>query len=310
MRWRVLIVPFAQSRSSALLTHGVSLLPFWRTSPKRSFVPLAANWPIDLAVRHLHRRDVERGRQVDDEPVDLAVLERLHRGVVRVVDLGRRARLDQVDDVVVARRPDLGTQLVLLEAVDRSHRRDRLALAADDRLVHEVVRLREVHRLRALRVVRDLRDVEVERLLAGAEGVVERGHRPLDLRLREAELLRDRVGDGGLVALAAVRVADLPRLRLLGAAEPGRERRVVGADRQRRGVEQAELVLRAAGNRRRRGSGRRRGGAAGRCCHDDQGGGDGEACDERFAHGASPLLDPSKRGRAYHIESHYFTFDS
>src|SRR6478736_7749760 len=30
MRWRFLIAPFDQSRSSALLTHGVSLLPFWR----------------------------------------------------------------------------------------------------------------------------------------------------------------------------------------------------------------------------------------------------------------------------------------
>ena len=42
MRWRVLIVPFAHSRSSALLTHGVSLLPFGRTSPKRSLPPDAA----------------------------------------------------------------------------------------------------------------------------------------------------------------------------------------------------------------------------------------------------------------------------
>ena len=42
MRWRVLIVPFAHRRLSALLTHGVSLLPFWRTSPKRSFPPDAA----------------------------------------------------------------------------------------------------------------------------------------------------------------------------------------------------------------------------------------------------------------------------
>ena len=42
MRWRVLIVPFAHRRLSALSTHGVSLLPFWRTSPKRSFPPDAA----------------------------------------------------------------------------------------------------------------------------------------------------------------------------------------------------------------------------------------------------------------------------
>ena len=48
----------------------------------------------DLAVRHLHRGDVERGRQVDDEPVDLAVLQRRDRGVVRVVDGRRWRRLD------------------------------------------------------------------------------------------------------------------------------------------------------------------------------------------------------------------------
>ena len=43
MRWRFLIVPFAHSRVNALSTHDVSLLPFARTRPKRSFEPFAAN---------------------------------------------------------------------------------------------------------------------------------------------------------------------------------------------------------------------------------------------------------------------------
>ena len=69
----------------------------------------------DLAVRHLHRRHVEGGRQVDDEAVDLADLQRLDGGVVRVVDLHRRGRLDRVDDVLVARRAELGAEPVLLQ---------------------------------------------------------------------------------------------------------------------------------------------------------------------------------------------------
>jgi hypothetical protein len=38
-----LIVPLAHSRSSALLAHAVSLLPFWSTRPKCSFAPPDAN---------------------------------------------------------------------------------------------------------------------------------------------------------------------------------------------------------------------------------------------------------------------------
>src|SRR5947208_3391562 len=52
----------------------------------------------DLPVRHLDRGDVERGRQVDDDRVDLLALEREHRLIVRVVDLRLRRRLDHVDD--------------------------------------------------------------------------------------------------------------------------------------------------------------------------------------------------------------------
>src|SRR5918994_4904816 len=93
----------------------------------------------DLAVRYLHRRHVERGRKVDDEAVDLAVLQRGHGGVVRVVDGDRLTRLDVPHDVLVTRRPKLRAELVLAQAVDRAHRRDGLALEAHDRLVDEVV---------------------------------------------------------------------------------------------------------------------------------------------------------------------------
>src|SRR6185312_8375764 len=124
--------------------------------------------PDDDAVRYLHGGHVERRRQVDDDAVDLAVLERLHRGVVRVVDERARRGLDAVDDVRVARRAELRAEFVAPETRDRPDLRDGLALSADDRLVDEVVRLREVDGLRAGRAERNLVDVEVERLVAGA----------------------------------------------------------------------------------------------------------------------------------------------
>src|SRR3954449_3542377 len=80
----------------------------------------------DFAVGDLHGSHVERGRKVDHEAVDLPVLERLHSRVVRVVDLRRAVRLDLLDDVVVARRPDLCAEPVLPEPVDRAHRGNRL----------------------------------------------------------------------------------------------------------------------------------------------------------------------------------------
>src|SRR6476646_8100239 len=157
--------------------------------------------PDDLGCRNLHARDVERGRQVDDDAVDETALERLNRLVVRVVGPARRG-LDHVADVRRARRADLGSEPVVLERSDRLRTRDWLALQRDERLVHEVVALREIDRLCPLRAVGHLRQVEVERLLPGPVRVVEGDDGPLDLSRGEAELLRDCVGDGGLVALA------------------------------------------------------------------------------------------------------------
>ena len=64
------------SRPIAALTHAVSGLSL--SSDDAEVLARrrgAANWPTMIAVVELHARHVERGRQVDDEPVDLPVLE-------------------------------------------------------------------------------------------------------------------------------------------------------------------------------------------------------------------------------------------
>ena len=43
---------------------------------------LGRELPDHFAVRDLYGGDVERRRQVDDEPVDLLVLQRLHRAAL------------------------------------------------------------------------------------------------------------------------------------------------------------------------------------------------------------------------------------
>src|SRR5581483_10794375 len=63
------------------------------------------------------------------------------------------------------------------------------------------------------------------------------------------------VGNRRLVALAAVRVADLPAVALVPPV-PRRVRRVVGADRQRPGG-QGRAIGRLGAPRRRRGDGKR-----------------------------------------------------
>ena len=111
-------------------------------------------------------------------------------------------------------------------------RRDLRALVDDDRLVHVVVRPAEIDDLRAGGRVGDLVDVEVERLRPGRVGTVERHVGPRHLALRVAELRRDRVGDGGLVALARRGIVDLPLRALRAARIPRRVGRIVGADRE------------------------------------------------------------------------------
>ena len=115
--WSRLSVPSARSELIALFTHAVSGLPFASTTPKRSVaLPLFSNWPRILLSGHLHGRHVERGRQVDDEPVDLLVLQREHRAGVRREHGRLRRRLDRRRDERVARRAELRAELELLQA--------------------------------------------------------------------------------------------------------------------------------------------------------------------------------------------------
>ena len=147
--------------------------------PKRSRAPRCGSLPTIVPFVELDRDDEERGRQVDDDAVDLPGVQRRDRVVVRVVH-GRALRgPDEPRDVAVARRPDLGAELVRPEAGDGPDARDRRPGVRDDRLVDEVVRVRERDVPRALGRERDLRHVEVERLVAGPERVVERNRAPL-----------------------------------------------------------------------------------------------------------------------------------
>ena len=73
--------------------------------------------PDDLAVVELRAGHVEGGRQVDDEAVDLLVLERRDRRVVGVVDARSFVGLMTSLIVVVARRPDLGAELMYASAI-------------------------------------------------------------------------------------------------------------------------------------------------------------------------------------------------
>ena len=240
------MVPFAHRRLSARFTHLTSVLPFSNTMPKRSRCASLRELADDRAVRRAARRR-RRTRSAGRRRCRRSgrVVQRRDRVVVRVVH-GRALRgPDEPRDVAVARRADLGAELVRPQAGDGPHARDRRSRVRDDRLVDEVVRVRERDVPRTLRRERDLRHVEVERLVAGPERVVERDCAPRHLALREAELPRHRVGDGRLVPLAARRVRDLPRL-LRRAAPPRRERRVVGREAELALLDEIEVRLRAA----------------------------------------------------------------
>ena len=68
--WICFRVPFAFSCASAPFTQAASGLPFADHAEVLA-ARLRRQLAEDLAVRHLHRSDVEGGRQVDDERVDL-----------------------------------------------------------------------------------------------------------------------------------------------------------------------------------------------------------------------------------------------
>src|SRR5262245_43893484 len=106
--------------------------------------------PDDRPVVQLCSHYVEGRREIDDDAVDLARLERGDRVVVRVVDRGRLRGPDEPGVVVVTCGTELGAQLVRAQARDGLYPRDRSTGVGDDGLVHEVVRVRERHVLRAL----------------------------------------------------------------------------------------------------------------------------------------------------------------
>src|SRR5205085_4934333 len=232
----------ARGQAVALGEHHAEVL--WRADGREL--------PDDRRLGDLDGGDVEGRGEVDDDPVDLV---RLQAGVDvarGVVDGWLLARLDVLRHVGVARRPDLDPELVLLDVGTGFRRGDRRPFEPDQRLVDVVVGIAEVDALRARGRVRDLVDVEVEALRARLERLLEGDDHPVDIAFLEAELPGDRVGDRALEALARVRVADLPRRPFRrGAAEPGRERRIVGADRQLSLVDEVELVDGATGALRR-----------------------------------------------------------
>jgi hypothetical protein len=155
--------------------------------------------------------DEEGSRQVHNDPVDLPGVEGRDGIVLVVVHAGILGRLNVVHDVVVRRRPQRSPQLVRAELLDGGRLGDRRSLHRDERLVHLVIRVAEVHRLVASWLVRHLVDEEVEVLLTGLERLGERDLGPLNLLRREAEPLGDRVRDGALEPLAVVGIVDLPR---------------------------------------------------------------------------------------------------
>ena len=107
-----LIVPFAQRRLSARFTQRASAMPFSKHHPEVLALPRGSGACRRSRRRRAARRHVERGREVDDDAVDLAVLERRRPRRWSVVDGGVCERADVIGDVVVARRPDLGAELV------------------------------------------------------------------------------------------------------------------------------------------------------------------------------------------------------
>ena len=136
--------PESSSSSIAWETQAVSGESLASRAPHWS-PPGAANWPTIVASRHLGGGQVERGRQVDDDRVDLAVLQRRDDVVGVVEDLRLARRLDLVV------RPRRGWWCRSGRRSSRpSGRRARSRSAAsesferDDRLVGRVVGRREV----------------------------------------------------------------------------------------------------------------------------------------------------------------------
>ncbi len=213
----------------------------------------------------LDAREVERGRQVHDDRVDLAVLEGELGIVVGVEHLRPCGRLDLLLDRVEARGAGSRADQQALEVGDGGGAGGRRGLDRDDRLRRLVIRRAEVHCFAAVVGDGELLQVEVEVLRPGRDGLLESCAHPDDVRRGEPEFLGDGVGDRGLEALTGLgRVVD----------HPGVVGGLAGADR--------ELALGDEVRHRRR---RRAGGEA---QGDDGSGADGDGAeDPGTGHGVS-----------------------
>ncbi len=231
--------PLDLSSSIAADTQSVSD-EFLASSAPHLSPPGAGNGADDLAVGHLHRGQVEGGRHIDHDRVDLALLERLDDVVGVLEDARLRRRVDLGLHGLEARGADLHADRRVLEVVERGRVGEVGALRRDDRLVGLVVGRGEIDCLGALWRDRDLVDVEVEVLRPRRVGGVERLGHPVHLVGAEAELVGDRVGDGALEALAVRRVVVL-EVRRVG--------RLVGGDGERPALERVERVGLTVGER-------------------------------------------------------------
>ncbi len=98
--WSFAIVPFDVSASIALFDATDERVALLEHEPEALLRARRGQLADDDAVVELRRRDVERRRQVDDDPVDLAVLQRLDRLVV-VVEDERVAELGLITFLIV-----------------------------------------------------------------------------------------------------------------------------------------------------------------------------------------------------------------
>ena len=214
--------PDSSSSSTAWEMHAVSADSFSSSAPHWS-PPGALNWPTIFAARDLRRGQVERGRQVDDDGVDLFVLQRRDDVVGAVEDLRLFVGFDLFFDRFEAGGADLDADLGGLQFFQRGRVGRIGVLQRDHRLVGRVVGRREVDRLFADRGDRDLVDVEVEVFRPRRVGGVERARPSTPPRPSGSRGGGDRVGDRALEAFAVGRVV---------VFEVGRVGGFVGRDRQ------------------------------------------------------------------------------
>ena len=163
-------VPSALSAAIAWFTHVYERVALLRRPARSAPGPRTGReLARDDAVLHLGDQARSVGRvEVDHDAVDLAVVERLD-GVGRVVEHRRLlVGLDRVDDEVVARRADLGAELVPPSGRRSTWPGDRRALDRHEGLVarRSSPSLKSTA-CRALRRERDLLHVEVVVLRAG-----------------------------------------------------------------------------------------------------------------------------------------------